>query len=122
MIFNKIFVGGGADVNELKKASVDWLIEHIGPKQKETSGFRPEGIYIKDFWSTIDDWAILLTEFNDLTNNYESHDSIQGIYGIGWKFILTSCYQRARYGNAEYQLFFIIDDDMAALQFKLTML
>jgi hypothetical protein len=122
MIFNKVFVCGGNDVKELKASCIDWLIENIGPEHGGRSGFRPEGIYIKDFWSTIDDWAILGTEFSNLTNNHQSHDSIQGIYGTGWKFILTSCYQRAGYRQAEYQFFIIIDDDMDALQFKLAML
>jgi|SRR5476651_404963 len=91
------------------------LEEMFGGGREGRSAFRPQGIAHESFWSSNEHWNSCFAEFIKLTGDTTIKDHISFTDGNGWSVI-----QGLSNDFKVWRFYFVFDDDIAALTYKLT--
>jgi hypothetical protein len=92
------------------------LQEMFGSGQGYHSAFRPDSPAPPSFWSSTEQWDSHFTKFIELTGDNTNKDHISFTYGNGWTFVQAMSYHKFKV----WELFFIFDDEIDAMIYKLT--
>jgi hypothetical protein len=92
-----------------------WLQEHVGDIKRSVIATNTDERWAGFIWSGPEFWEENVLAYQELTGDLREFNSIELRYGDDWK-IVKSCPDILRC----YELFFVFDDEIDALTYKLT--
>ncbi len=104
---------------------LDWLSDNVGEMIHSREAYNPLGLWGNEKWAIAKHWGQNLIDASALLGDLGYMDGIDLYSGLGWTILQTkeakldsNCVSR----TTEFKTTIIIDDDLLAIQFKLSVL
>jgi hypothetical protein len=104
---------------------LNWLCDNVGEVIHTREAYNPAGYWGDEPWANVEHWAQNLADGSALRGDLGHMDGIDLCGGTGWTIIQTKQVKLDSNGmsrTTEFKTTIIIDDELLAIQFKLSVL